>query len=86
MAALEEHLPQAKKTEPEGGFFVGVDLPAGIDASRLRAKALDLGLRLSDGSGFFPDNSGEPFLRLPFCALSTEEIEEGVKRLGTLVE
>ncbi|HEX2513361.1 MAG TPA: PLP-dependent aminotransferase family protein, partial [Chloroflexota bacterium] len=31
------------------------------------------------------DREAERFIRLPFCALTPEQIEEGVRRLGALV-
>ena len=34
---------------------------------------------------FFPNGGGERFLRLPFCALTPEEIGEGVRRLAEAV-
>ena len=86
LAVLDENLPSINRFSPEGGFFVGVELPAGIDDHALRSKALDSGIKLSDGKGFYSDKSGEAFLRLPFCALSPQEIEEGIKRLGSLID
>ena len=35
---------------------------------------------------FFPDGGGERFLRLPFCALSPAEINDGVQRLAESVQ
>jgi DNA-binding transcriptional MocR family regulator len=87
LAALAEHLPQARWTEPDGGFYVGVYLPEGVDGARLRAQAQHSGLILSDGRGFFPDpDDGELFLRLPFCALSETEIRQGMAGLGSMVD
>ncbi len=37
------------------------------------------------GSAFFPQGGGERFLRLPFCALSPAEIDEGIRRLADSV-
>jgi DNA-binding transcriptional MocR family regulator len=34
---------------------------------------------------FFPDGGGERFLRLPFCALTPDEIDEGLRRLADSV-
>lgn len=84
-SALETYVPQAQWTKPEGGFFVGVYLPPEVDTSLLRSRAHEMGVLLSDGRGFFPDRDGGSFLRLPFCALSAEEIREGVSRLGSIV-
>ena len=84
LSELTTHLPEAEYAAPEGGFFVGVDL-AGMDAAQIREKALTRGLVLSDGQGFFPDRDGHSFIRLPFCALSVEEIQVGIRRLGMVV-
>lgn len=84
-SALEEYLGEAQWTRPEGGFFIGVYLAPPVNMSALRAKARDMGVLLSDGKGFFPEGDGNLFLRLPFCALSVHEIEEGIARLGSLV-
>ena len=86
VSALGAYLPQARWTRPEGGFFTGVYLPSEVDTYLLRAKAQEEGVKLSDGKGFFPEESESAFLRLPFCALSTEEIREGIHCLGSIVD
>lgn len=84
--ALRTHLPDATWIEPDGGFFLSVSLPEGMSAPVVRERAAALGVTLSDGRGFFPDPAdGERFIRLPFCALSPEEIDEGVRRLAAAV-
>jgi DNA-binding transcriptional MocR family regulator len=86
LAALERHLPQATWTRPEGGFYIGVTLPEGNDVASLRARAEEVGLKLSDGRGFFPASAdGARFLRVPFCSVTPEEIEQGVMRLAQLL-
>ena len=40
-------------------------------------QAATKGLNLADGLAFFPEGGGERFVRLPFCALSPQEIDEG---------
>ncbi|MGB0388783.1 MAG: PLP-dependent aminotransferase family protein [Ardenticatenaceae bacterium] len=84
--ALRTYLPNAEWIEPDGGFFLSVNLPEGITNEALRAKAAKLGLVLSDGRGFFPNRAdGDRFVRLPFCALSEAQLEEGVRRLAAAV-
>jgi 2-aminoadipate transaminase len=93
VTALRTHLPGIPFAEPEGGFFVSVTLPQQVDGRGLLARARDAGLVLTDGRGFFADpldesasqDRGERFVRLPFCALTPEQIEEGVRRLAALV-
>ncbi|MFN3265477.1 MAG: PLP-dependent aminotransferase family protein [Deinococcales bacterium] len=71
--------------EPDGGFFLSVNLPVPI--ATLLELSPAAGLALTDGRGFFVDpKDGNTFLRLPFCALSFEEIDEGIKRLAGLVQ
>ncbi|MGC9529418.1 MAG: PLP-dependent aminotransferase family protein [Candidatus Bipolaricaulaceae bacterium] len=83
LTALEEHLPDGRWVEPEGGFFVGLTLPAGVDAAAVAAVARrEEGLVLSDSAGFFADGDSSWFVRLPFCALNEEEIDEAVARLA----
>ena len=84
--AIREELPHADWIEPDGGFFVSVTLPEGLTNAQLRAAAAERGLNLSDGTGFFPNPSeGERFLRLPFCALTPDELRDGVRRLAEVV-
>ena len=85
-SAVEVYVPLAEWTEPEGGFFVGLYLPSEVDTSLLKARAQEVWMRLSDGRGFFPDESGDAFVRLPFCALSAEQIREGIQCLGSIVD
>ena len=84
--ALREFLPDASWIEPDGGFFLSINLPEGVTSEALGRRAAGVGLSLSDGRGFFPTPSdGERFLRLPFCALTPEQIAEGVRRLAGAV-
>jgi 2-aminoadipate transaminase len=70
---------------PQGGFFVGVTLKEAVDADALLETACKSGLILTDGRGFFAERDGSRFVRLPFCALTPEEIETGVQRLAKVV-
>lgn len=85
LAALDRHIPDARPTRPDGGFFLSLTLPEGVTTTALRAAAAKRSLNLADGLAFFPAGGGERFLRLPFCALTPAEIEEGIRRLGDSV-
>src|SRR5262245_46037244 len=84
--AIERTMPDAKATRPEGGVFVSITLPEGISTTDVRAGAAKRNLNLADGLAFFPNGGGERFLRLPFCALTPAQIEEGVGRLAETVQ
>lgn len=86
LSALDERIPQATWTRPEGGFYVSGILPEGNGIVDLQKRAEREGLKLSDGRGFFPTPAdGDRFLRIPFCSLTLEEIKEGVSRLARLL-
>jgi 2-aminoadipate transaminase len=84
--ALDHHLPEAEATRPDGGFFLSVTLPEGTSTVEVRERAKAHNLNLADGEAFFPNGGGERFLRLPYCALSPEEINDGVSRLAAVVK
>ena len=77
MDALATHLPQARWSHPEGGYFTWLELPDGTDASELLARAE--GVTFVVGTDFGgPPNS----LRLAYSFVSVPEIEAGVERLA----
>jgi 2-aminoadipate transaminase len=85
LTMLETHLPQTAYVTPEGGFFLSITLPENVDGRALRQDAGNFGLVLSDGCGFFTDGKGDNFVRLPFCGITEEEIETGVRRLAEAI-
>lgn len=85
LAALDKHMPDAVATRPDGGFFLSLTLPEGVLTTDVRAAAAKRNLNLADGLAFFPQGGGERFLRLPFCALTAAQIDEGVRRLAEAV-
>jgi DNA-binding transcriptional MocR family regulator len=85
LAALDKYIPDAVATRPDGGFFLSLTLPQGVSTTDLRAAAAKRNLNLADGLAFFPQGGGERFLRLPFCALTPAQIDQGISRLAECV-
>jgi DNA-binding transcriptional MocR family regulator len=85
LSAINRYMPDAEATRPDGGFFLSVNLPPGVSTTAVRQAAAKRNLNLADGTAFFPNGGGERFLRLPYCALTTEQIDEGVRRLAETV-
>jgi 2-aminoadipate transaminase len=89
--AVRRELPAARAFIPDGGFFVSVMLPEDAHTEDLVGRARERGLVLTSGAAFFADpdgdkqTSGDRFVRLPFCAVRPEQIEEGVRRLASLL-
>jgi len=82
LASLRRELPEASFMTPEGGYFVGVNLPIAVSGKELAARAAKVSLVLTDGDGFFPEKPAQAFVRIPFCGITVPEIEEGVARLA----
>jgi 2-aminoadipate transaminase len=86
LAALEREMPDGVRwTEPRGGFFSWLTLPEGSDTAALAALAIRAGFAFVPGSPFFPDDRGSRHLRLCFSRTPTTDIDEGIRRLGTLL-
>ena len=86
LEALAEHFPpEAEWTTPDGGFFVWVTLPAGIDTYPLLREAIDAGVVFIPGAAFTPSDAPSSTLRLAFSGASPEQIREGVRRLAPVV-
>ncbi|WP_328707626.1 aminotransferase-like domain-containing protein [Streptomyces mesophilus] len=86
LAALEEYLPPGCTwTVPDGGFFVWVTVPEGVDTKALLPRALDAQVAYASGSGFFTDGSGARQMRLSFCYPTPERIHEGVRRVAAVL-
>jgi DNA-binding transcriptional MocR family regulator len=89
--AVRRELPGAQAFIPSGGFFVSVMLPEEANTENLVGRAKEIGLVLTPGAAFFADPErgdkadGDRFVRLPFCAVTPEQIEEGVRRLASLL-
>lgn len=85
LAALDKYLPDAKTTRPAGGFFLSVNLPMGISTDVVRQAAAQVNLQLADGKAFFANGGGANFLRIPYCAVTPAELDEGILRLANVV-
>jgi DNA-binding transcriptional MocR family regulator len=84
-AALQEHLPDARYSPPEGGYFMWVELPEGTDVGALFAAANERGVQFVKGTDFLLEG-GENTLRLAYSGVTADRIEEGVKRLAEAYE
>jgi 2-aminoadipate transaminase len=86
-ALAEFFPPQAEWTQPGGGLFIWVTLPDFIDTEDLLAKALqEQNVAFVPGSAAYVDGRGGSSMRLNFSAASEDEIVEGIRRIGKVVD
>lgn len=87
LAALTREMPEGVEwTKPEGGMFVWVTLPKGMDGADLLAQSLQTErVAFVPGRAFYADGSNGNTLRLSFSCANEAQIDEGMKRLGRLI-
>ncbi|MFP5021207.1 aminotransferase-like domain-containing protein [Pseudonocardia phyllosphaerae] len=87
LAALETYLPEGCSwTVPDGGFFVWLTVPEGVDTKAMLPRAVTARVAYASGTGFYADGFGSRQLRLSFCYPTPERITEGVRRLAAVLE
>ena len=87
LAALEAHLPDGSTWNvPDGGFYVWLTVPEGIDTKAMLPRAVTARVAYASGTGFYADGFGSQQLRLSFCYPTPERITEGVRRLAGVLE
>jgi 2-aminoadipate transaminase len=85
-ASLERELGEsAAWSRPEGGYFLWLDLPAGVRGEELLGRAAEEDVTFIKGADFFFHGGGDEAARLAYSFATAPEIEEGIGRLGRLV-
>jgi DNA-binding transcriptional MocR family regulator len=82
--ALARELPYARFTAPDGGYFLWVELPEGVDSTDLVKSAAELGVAIVDGDDFIADGRSGA-VRLSFAPVTPAQIDEAVPRLAAAV-
>jgi 2-aminoadipate transaminase len=86
LSSIDEHFPDgAMWTNPAGGFYVWVTLPAWADTKSMLAAAVERRVAYVPGTAFYPDGRGANQMRLAFCYPTEDRIREGIARLGSLL-
>ena len=88
VAALERYMPEDAGitwTEPEGGLFVWMRLPEGIDATDMLQEAIKRKVAYVPGASAYVDGGGQNTIRLSFSLATPETIDEGIRRLADVV-
>jgi len=81
--ALAVHMPAGTTwTTPEGGFYVWVTAPDGVDTVALSAAASERKVAYVPGRPFYPDGSGATQIRLAYSRVADDLIDEGIRRIG----
>lgn len=86
LAALEAELSGfCSWTRPQGGMFLFLTLPRGLNAAELLPRVLERGVVYVPGESFHPAGGGQNTLRLNFVSATEERIREGVRLLAGVI-
>lgn len=83
--ALQHYLPELQWTMPNGGFYIWVTMPEGLDSRQMLPRAVKELVAYTPGTAFFADGAGRTNLRLSYCYPTPAEIREGIRRLAGVV-
>ncbi|MCP2262582.1 DNA-binding transcriptional regulator, MocR family, contains an aminotransferase domain [Streptoalloteichus tenebrarius] len=87
LSALDQHLPAGCRwTRPEGGFYVWLTVPEGVDTKAMLPRAVTQRVAYVPGTAFYADGLGSRQMRLSYCYPTPERIREGVRRLASVLE
>ncbi len=87
VASLHKHLPAGCSfVEPQGGFSIWVELPAGIYSLPLLTLCRQSGVEFLPAAYCMPDRRDAPALRLTFSRTSTDEIPLGIELLCSVIK
>jgi DNA-binding transcriptional MocR family regulator len=85
LSAMQEFLPNLETTRPDGGFYLWVTLPEGIDSKAMLPLAVKELVAYTPGTAFYGDGTGQRYLRVCYSYPTPENIKVGIKRLANVI-
>lgn len=87
VSAIKRYFPKSVKVYPcDGGMFLWVILPEGMSSLDLFYEAVKEKVVFVPGDPFYVERKQVNALRLNFSNASEKEIEEGIQRLGKVIQ
>lgn len=86
IGAITAYFPTGTKLAmPKGGLSIWIELPDGVDAFELQKKALSQGIGICPGHIFSSFNYYNNYIRLNFCPLWNNKIDNAIKVLAVVI-
>lgn len=86
LASLDRYMPpDVEWTHPDGGLFLWMRLPKGLDERALFEAAVARNVAFVPGRAFYPHPGNPPTARLNFSCMDEERIVEGIRRLAETI-
>jgi DNA-binding transcriptional MocR family regulator len=84
LGSVRRHFPGHRVTEPEGGYFVWLELPPGKDTLELHRRALKHGISIAPGPIFSPRREYRNCVRLNYGHPWSAELDRAVQQVARL--
>ena len=85
LSAVREFMPGVETTTPDGGFYLWLTLPEGVDSKAMLPQAVEELVAYTPGTAFFGDGTGHRNLRICYSYPTPENIRIGIQRLSNVV-
>jgi 2-aminoadipate transaminase len=86
LESLKQHMPEGVTwTVPDGGFFLWVTLPEGLDATTMRPQVQELGVDYLPGATCAEPGVANNQLRLCYSFVTDDQIDTGIKIIADVV-
>jgi len=85
LEALQQYLPRVKTTRPEGGFFLWLTLPEGVNSKEMLPLAVNELVAYTPGTAFYGDGRGANNIRVCYSHPTADNVKVGIKRLSNVV-
>ncbi|MCF8523849.1 MAG: PLP-dependent aminotransferase family protein [Aquiluna sp.] len=85
LEALAQYLPRVQTTRPQGGFFLWLTLPEGLNSKEMLPLAVEELVAYTPGTAFYGDGRGANNIRICFSHPTAENVKVGIKRLSNVV-
>ncbi len=77
--------PEAHYTRPEGGLFLWVTLPEGLDTAEMLQDAAAHKVAFVPGAPFYVHGGGQNAFRMTFASVPADIIRQGIQILGGII-
>ena len=85
LQAMHDYLPGVRTTRPNGGVYLWLTLPEGIDSKAMLPLAVKELVAYTPGTAFFGNGGGHENLRISFSYPTPDNIKLGIKRLSSVI-
>lgn len=87
LESLDRYFPEeASWSRPQGGMSVWVSLPDSLNSNQLLLQAIENGVAFVSGDHFYASSAQQKMIRLSFTMAGPQAIEEGVRRIGSIMK